>query len=149
MTWIARHTSTIEAVAAAVTALVAIAALVGITVQLDEADRVQKEQSARDAYRAHLALAASLPKFSRPQDVCFLLNSDDGGAYMAFVDHLLYSAEQMLAVAEDWEPTFVAQIDPHIDYICAPIAPQGATKETARMLSRIRQSSCPAQPTCQ
>lgn len=66
MSWLSRNAPSIEAMAAVVTALVAAAALVGVTVQLDEADRLQKEQSAREAYRAHLALAATLPQFALP-----------------------------------------------------------------------------------
>jgi len=149
MTWMSRHAPSIEAVAATVTALVAVGALVGVTVQLDAAERVQKEQSAREAYRAHLALAASMPQFARPMDVCALIASQDGGAYIAFVDHLLYSAEQMLAVAEGWETTFLDQIGPHRDYFCSVQRPVGDTDETALMLSRVQQSSCPAEPTCQ
>lgn len=149
MTRISRHAPSIEAIAATVTALVAVAALVGVTVQLDTAERIQKEQSAREAYRAHLALAASMPQFARPVDVCALMASRDGGAYIAFLDHLLYSAEQMLAVAQGWETTFVDQISPHSDYFCSAERPVGDTDETALLLSRFQQSSCPAEPTCQ
>jgi len=149
MTWLSRHAPSIEAIAATVTALFAIAALVGVTVQLDEAERIQKEQSAREAFRAHLVLAASLPQFSKPQDACALIGSPDSGAYVAFVDHLLYSAEQMLAVAEGWQITFVDQLNPHIDYLCSAVAPVGETTQTKLMLSRFRHSSCPAEPTCQ
>ena len=149
MTWLERNAASIEAVAATVTALVAVGALAGVFIQLNEADRMQREQSAREAYRAHLALAATLPNFAQPEDVCDLLRADNAGAYRAFVDHLLYSAEQMLVVADDWEPTFLEQIGPHRDYLCAVSAPIGETVETASMLSRFRQMSCPSEPTCE
>jgi hypothetical protein len=100
MRWLSCHAPSVEAVAATVTALVAVAALIGVKFQLDEADRLQKAQSAREA---HLALAATLPQFAQPGDACQLIQSDQAGAYSAFVDHLLYSAEQMLEVSEGWE----------------------------------------------
>ena len=89
MSWFNRNAHAIEACAAMLTALVAVAALIGVKVQLDEADRLQREQSAREAYRAHLAMTATLPDFADPQDGCELLASPNGGSYVAFVDHLL------------------------------------------------------------
>ncbi len=58
MSWLSRQAETIEAAAATLTALVAVAALIGVKFQLDETERLQKAQSARETYRAHLALAA-------------------------------------------------------------------------------------------
>lgn len=149
MTWLARNAPSIEAVAATVTALVAVAALIGVKFQLDEADRLQKAQSAREAYRAHLALAATLPQFAQPADACELIHSNQAGAYISFVDHLLYSAEQMLDVSEGWEETFLAQLTAHSDYICAEGGPTGETEDTARLISRFKGLSCPTVTTCQ
>lgn len=148
MSWISRHAPALEALAAVVTALVAVAALIGVKIQLDEADRIQRAQSAREAYRAHLALAATLPQFAGPSDVCRVLESDQAGAYAAFVDHLLYSAEQMLPISEGWEATFLAALEPHRDYLCAADAPAGETDETARLLERFRQARCGGGPAC-
>lgn len=148
MSWLSRNASSIEAAAALCTALVAVAALIGVKVQLDEADRMQKEQSAREAYRSHLALAATLPGFAEPGDACALLASDQAGSYAAFVDHLLYSAEQMLAVSEGWEPTFMAQLTSHEDYICSSEAPSGETEETAELLARFKAETCASTTSC-
>lgn len=148
MSWLKRHAPSIEAIAAAVTALVAVAALIGVKFQLDEADRLQKAQSAREAYRAHLALAATLPQFAQPEDACQLIQSDQAGAYTSFVDHLLYSAEQMLDVSEGWEETFLTQLEVHSDYICAADGPRGETEDTVRLISRFKSVSCPASITC-
>ena len=76
MTWLARNAASIEAVAATVTALVAVGAMAGVFLQLNEADRMQREQSASEAYRANLALAATLPNFAQPLGVCDLLRPD-------------------------------------------------------------------------
>ena len=148
MTWLSRNAPAVEAGAALVTALVAVAALIGVKIQLDEADRLQRAQSAREAYRAHLALAATLPDFARPRDGCGLIVSDRGGAYAAYVDHLIYSAEQMLEVAEGWQDTFLAHLLDHRDYLCAETGPEGETEGTERLLSRFRAMHCADAPTC-
>lgn len=149
MSWLSRNAPSVEAVAAAVTALVAVAALIGVKFQLDEADRLQKAQSAREAYRAHLALAATLPQFAQPADACQVMQSDQAGAYVSFVDHLLYSAEQMLEVSEGWEETFLTQLAVHGDYICAADGPTGETEDTIRLISRFKSLSCLSSPSCQ
>lgn len=148
MSWFSRHSGSIEAAAALCTALVAVAALIGVKVQLDEADRLQKEQSAREAYRSHLALAATMPRFAEPADACEVLASDQGGAYTAFVDHLLYSAEQMIVVSEGWERTFLERLESHRDYICSLIGPSGETEETAELLARFKAENCTTTPSC-
>ncbi|MEM7379084.1 MAG: hypothetical protein AAF460_16480 [Pseudomonadota bacterium] len=144
----ARHAAAIEAVAAAVTAAVAVAALVGVKLQLDANDTVQREQSARDAFRAHLVLAVEQPMFARPTDACVLIASDSGGGYAAFVDHLLYSAEQMLEVEVGWDKSFEALLRPHTDYLCSAEAPAGDTAATRDLLAGFRDAHCPVSPTC-
>ncbi|WP_424976600.1 hypothetical protein [Dinoroseobacter sp. S124A] len=148
MGWWTKHASGIEAMAALVTACVAIAALVGAKIQLDHADLVQREQSARDAYRAHLALAATRPEFARPIDACQLVQSDEGGAYIAFVDHLLYSAEQMLAVEEGWSLTFLDQLAPHQDYLCSLEGILPLEDGVAALMDRFTDAYCPVEPVC-
>jgi len=148
MKWLSRNAPSIEACSALVTASVAIAALIGVKVQLDETERLQKAQSAREAFRAHLALAATLPQFARPKDSCALVASTQGGSYIAFVDHLLYSAEQMLVVGEGWDATFLIELAPHKGYLCSEPAPIGATDETASLLNDFRQNNCTDQPAC-
>jgi hypothetical protein len=149
MSWWSRNAGSIEAGAATVTALVAVAALVGIKFQLDATDQLQQGQSARDAYRAHLSLASTLPQFARPEDACSLMSSKDGGSYEAFVGHLLYSAEQMLAIGEGWENTFLDELAVHTDYICSASSPHGATDETILLLSRFRADKCQVEPSCE
>lgn len=149
MNWLSRNAPSVEAVAAVITALVAVAALIGVKFQLDEADRIQKAQSAREAYRAHLALASTLPKYAQPSDVCSLLASDQAGAYAAFVDHLLYSAEQMLTVSEGWDETFFDQLVPHALYLCSVDAPFGETEEVTGLLQSFRDLTCTQQTLCE
>ncbi|MCK0149712.1 hypothetical protein MWU54_06735 [Marivita sp. S6314] len=148
MRWVSQHAPVIEAVAALVTALVAVAALVGVVIQLQAADQLSREQSARDAYRNHLALAATQPGFAQPQNACALMSGPNAKSYTAFVDHLLYSAEQMLAVEEGWDTTFLNALDPHAVYLCSEQSPDGADPNLAALLSRFWAERCDATPTC-
>ncbi|MEM7734120.1 MAG: hypothetical protein AAF280_15240 [Pseudomonadota bacterium] len=149
MSWLRRNAEVVEALAASVTALVAVAALVGVKFQLDEADRLQREQSAREAYRAHLALAATQPDFAEPQDGCALIASPKGGAYVAFVDHLLYSAEQMLPLYPTWEASFLSELEVHGDLMCSAYAPIGEIPETEQLITTFQTQTCEATPRCQ
>ncbi len=149
MSWLSRNAEAIEACAAAVTALVAVAALIGVKIQLDEADRVQREQSAREAFRAHLALAATQPAFAEPEDGCALLESNRGGAYVAFVDHLLYGAEQMLSLDQGWEDTFLGELEVHEELMCSAYAPTGDIPETVQLITRFQDQFCAATPSCE
>ena len=138
----------IEALAACLTALLALVALVGVKVQLDETDRLARLQSARDTYRGHLALAITTPEFAAPIDGCALLDGPKAVSYEAFVDHLLYSAEQSLSVEDGWDQAFLDQLAPHQAYVCSAQAPNGDTPEVTALLKRYRSESCPAMPTC-
>ncbi|MEZ5752241.1 MAG: hypothetical protein R3D60_09850 [Paracoccaceae bacterium] len=148
MNWIRSNAPVIEAIAAALTALVAVAALAGVKVQLDRTDALQRAQSARDAFRAHLALSVEHPAFTDPTDACALLTSDRAAAYGAFVEHLLYSAEQMLAIDEGWEPTFTALLPPHAAYLCATDDLSTYTPPLDGILLRFQAGACPATPAC-
>ncbi len=148
MKWFSRNANSIDAVAAMITALVAIAALVGIKYQLDAADLQQRTQSARDAYRSHLALASTSPTFANPTAACQLISGNKAGAYSAFVDHLLYSAEQMLEVEPGWEATFVEALQPHSHYMCSDFAPFGSTPEMKRLLGDFKGAQCAKVTAC-
>lgn len=148
MKWLRNNAAPVEAVAALITALVAVLALVGIKYQLDAADALQRAQSAREAYRAHLALAVAHPEFAGPP-ACAHLDPDTGAAYAAFVDHLIWSAEQMLAVEDGWSDTFRTQLEPHRDYLCTGQAPGGETDATDLLLKHLRVAICPTEPACE
>lgn len=146
MNRLAKHAPVIEAVAAVLTVVLALAALVGVKLQLDAADLTQQRQSARDAYRAHLALSIERPTLAAPADVCALAAGENGPAYSAFVDHLLYAAEQMLAVTDGWQPTFEQALVPHAPYLCSDL---GAYDEPlATLLARFRTQVCTGVTPC-
>lgn len=148
MTWLRRNAESIEAIAASITACVAIAAFSGVFLQLQEADRIQKNTAAREAYRGHLALATTQPAFAAPADSCTTLNSDQGGAYATFVDHLVYSAELMLAVDPSWDGIFIENLLPHAGYVCTGWADPGGPPELVALLAQFDGAHCAPDIAC-
>lgn len=148
MGWVKRQAEAIQALSALVTMLVALAALIGVKVQIDASDRAQALQSARGAYLAQQALAVQTPRFAQPDDACALLASPEGNAYEAFVTHLLFTAEQTLAVQQGWEPTFLSEFTPHAAYICTFADQLNTTDDMHALLARFRADHCASQPPC-
>ena len=148
MKWLSANASVVEAIAALITAAIAVLALVGVKYQLDAADDLQRAQSARDAYRSHLVLAVNNPKLASPKDACSLSEGEESAAYSAFVDHLLYSAEQMLEVEPGWETTFSSALEPHAPFLCSPEAPQASSAMLAEFLETFRGDICSKVPAC-
>lgn len=148
MRWLLRNAPAVEATAAVATVIVAVAALIGVKFQLDAADAVQKAQSARDAYRSHLALGTSHPAYAAPADACELLSGPEAGAYSAFVDHLLYSAEQMLDVEPGWDTTFSDALEPHSTYVCGEDDLRGSTEKMRLFLSEFKNTHCDPSVQC-
>lgn len=149
MIWISKNAVSIQAVAAVITAVVALVALIGINYQLDAADEVQRAQSAREAYRSHLALGVANQDYASPSNACDLLNGSRSGSYTSFVDHLLYSAEQMLEVESGWEPTFSDALAPHAAYICTADSSGGNSERMNEFLSQFRKDNCTTSNQCQ
>jgi hypothetical protein len=146
--WLKRNASAVEAGSALATAVVAIAALVGVKLQIDASDRAQALQSARSAYLAQQALSVQYPKFANPEDACALLASPDGAAYEAYVTHLLFTAEQTLAVQTGWERTFDYEMQPHATYICGNLEQINATAELHELMGSFAAAHCAAVPAC-
>ncbi|MGB7286036.1 MAG: hypothetical protein WBC71_03805 [Salaquimonas sp.] len=149
MGWLAKNGLAIQSIAAIFTAIVALGALIGVKIQLDAADRLQNLQSAREAYRSHLTLAIANPDLAAPDDVCVLLSSPKAVAYTAFVDHLLYSAEQMLEVEDGWESTFKEELEPHSQFLCPEQGAVGRTWEVNKLVSDIIKEQCTIVSACQ
>lgn len=149
MKWLNKNSKALSALAAIVTALTAILALVAVRYQLQATDAVQRAQSARDAYRSHLALSSTLPKFANPSSACALINGSSSGAYTAFVDHLLYSAEQMTSVERGWQATFLEALEPHAPYLCSKHAPPAGTPGLATLLENFKNENCTKVSACQ
>ncbi len=145
--WLERHVVAVQALATIATMLIAIAALVGVKAQIDAAARQQREQSAREIYREFLNLSVARPEFARP-DYCAIAGSPQEPAYEAYVDYLLYTAEQAIAADPAWDTTFARSLAAHRAYICAVNDWSDYGADVRRMIDRAGGSRCAAVPAC-
>jgi hypothetical protein len=146
--WLNRHAEALQALGALITSLAAVAALIGIKVQIDANARQQQEQSARDIYREFLNLSISKPEFADP-DYCAIKGSANAGAYEDYVEYMLYTADQLLAVSEGWEPTMEEHFGAHRDYLCEQQGWSDDSEKIQAMVSRFKAKQCRTEvPRC-
>lgn len=116
--WLDGHAGAIQALTAMLTVLIALGALVGVKLQMDASERLQREQSARDIYREFLNLSISKPEFATP-NYCAMTAEKDIAAYENYVEYMLYTADQTVAADPDWKRVFISSMGPHKDYLCS------------------------------
>lgn len=143
--WFDKHGAAIQGIGAIVTVFIAAAALVGVKIQIDAAARTQQTQSARDIYREFLTLSISKPEFAEP-DYCTIKDGPQAPAYHNYVDYLLYTSEQMLAVSPDWEPALSQHLAAHEQYICAIKDWSDYPDNVEAMVGRFRTKACKGLP---
>ena len=108
----------IETAAALVTALAALGALVFIPWQIAQNDRLQREQSAREIYREFLNITIQQAGVAS-QTACTVAPGAPAVAYSAYVEYLVYTAEQVVGIdADGWAPTMAARLAPHAALLC-------------------------------
>lgn len=90
-----------------------------IPVQIGEADRIQRDQTAREIYREFLNLTVQKPELAQA-DFCTMSDAKDIAAYGAYVEYALYTAEQMVASSPDWRAPMAGYLDDHLPYLCDP-----------------------------
>ena len=140
--WLERHGAAVQAVAAIATVLIALAALIGVKFQIDATARTQQEQSARDIYREFLNLSISKPEFADP-DYCAIAGTPQQAAYENYVEYLLYTSEQMLAVSPEWEGALSGHLEAHGHYLCGVSDWTGYPQNVEVMVAKVRAKICP------
>ncbi|MGC1495214.1 MAG: hypothetical protein WA790_05345 [Sulfitobacter sp.] len=147
MNWLTRHAAPLEALAALITACVAIAALVAIPWQIRATATLQAEQSARDIYREFVALSVQKPQFAEP-DYCALKgDAEQVTAYRYYVEYLLYTAEQVVEITDEWVPVMAGHLDQHTDFICDNTDWHGDTDRVKDLIT-IQRAQCTTAPVC-
>lgn len=139
--WFDKHASAVQGIAAILTALIALSALVGVKLQIDAAAKTQQEQSARDIYREFLNLSISKPGFSEP-DYCEIKGSPQEGAYRNYVDYLLYTSEQILSVAPEWEGALSEHLGAHEQYLCSVSDWSSYPENVEAMVTKVKGKAC-------
>jgi hypothetical protein len=116
--WLTRNAEPLEAVGALATAFAALTALVVIPYQVAQADRIQRDQTAREIYREFLNLTVQKPDLANA-DYCALQDRAQTTAYTAYVEYLLYTAEQMIDTSLDWRGPMASYLEDHMAYLCS------------------------------
>jgi hypothetical protein len=137
MGWLKTHAEAIGAAGAIVMALAAVAAAILVPMQIAANDRTSREQAAREIYREFLNITIQRPDLADPA-ACAPADPARARAYEAYVDYLLYTAEQVLDLSQDeWEETIAARLAPHRPYLCRFDADDLATM-TAPVAALVR-----------
>ena len=147
--WLRAQAPVIEAAAAVVTALAALAALILIPWQIAQNDRLQREQAAREIYREFLNITiqqASVASLT----ACSVQPGAQAQAYGAYVEYLVYTAEQVLAVdPEGWRETLFDRLTPHRAMLCLyDPADRAALDPAVAALIEDVAGDCQATPLC-
>ena len=132
--WFSKH-------AQAFGALFSAAALFGVLYQVYAADKAQQAQSARDIYREFVALT-----INKPELVTFEWSATapdkDRIAYEAYVEYLLYTSEQVIAVSPEWQQTMIGWFENHTAYLCTFTDLGAYTPEVQNLIMGIKAKSC-------
>lgn len=116
--WLIRNAQALGAIGALATAFAALTALVVIPYQVSQADRIQRDQTAREIYREFLNLTLQKPELANA-DYCALTDPKDRTAYVAYVEYLIYTAEQMIDTSPDWRTPMASYLGDHKSYLCS------------------------------
>lgn len=145
--WVNRNAEGLQAVGGFATAALALAALVVIPWQIGQADRIQREQGARDIYREFLNISIANPKLANA-DWCALTDANDKASYEAYVEYLLYATEQLVDVDAGWSAPMTTWMDDHDAFICARAQWDGYTPAVQALVERFKAEHCAAAPKC-
>lgn len=116
--WLTRNAEALEAVGAIATAFAALTALIVIPYQVAQADRIQRDQTAREIYREFLNLTVQKPDLASA-DYCAMKDTNQITAYAAYVEYLLYTAEQMIDTSPEWRGPMASYLGDHMAYLCS------------------------------
>jgi hypothetical protein len=147
MGWLSKNAEVVEAVAASVTAIMALAAIVGVGFQISANDELQAKQAARDTYRDFLRLSVE-QRAVASLDYCDIQNDADRVGYEAFVEHLLYTAEQVISYEESWTGEMDGLLGEHASYMCARTDWEFYIPEVAALIDRTIERHCAIQAPC-
>ena len=146
-TWIKANAHALEALGAVLVAVFALAALIGVKLQVDATSQLQKEQAAREIYSEFLALSVRQPALAAG-GYCDRRDATQIIAYENYVEYLLYTAEQVIDMDQDWETPIRQTMKRHGDYICARNDWTGYPTSVLQLIEDVRADQCVNQTAC-
>ena len=134
--WLIRNAEPLQAVGAIATAFAALTALVVIPYQVAQADRIQRDQTAREIYREFLNLTVQKPELASA-NYCALKDTTQISAYAAYVEYLLYTSEQMIDTAPEWRAPMASYLAAHMPYLCDPQNQDAQTPDIKDLIAEL------------
>jgi hypothetical protein len=144
--WLRRNSEALEALGGIATAFAALTALVVIPYQVAQADRIQRDQTAREIYREFLNLTVQKPDLATA-DYCALSDAGQKTAYTAYVEYLVYTAEQMVDTSPDWRAPMASYLEDHMAYLCSEGVWDGASPDVRELIADLA-LTCGAESRC-
>jgi hypothetical protein len=145
--WLEKNNKSIQSLTAIITVLLTLGAIIGVKIQIDAGEKMQRAQSARDIYRESINLSIQNPKLAL-MDYCKLSKSEDIVAYESYVEYLLYTAEQVIQVDRDWEVTMEEALLEHTSYLCSKKDFTTYSPDVVSLIEKIRAESCASAKPC-
>ncbi len=147
MSWLRHNGEALQGIGAILTALIAVVALAGVKFQIDAQEKVSREQAAREIYREFLALSIANPELADP-GTCPDFDDATSVKYDHYLEHLLYTAEEVMNANPEWEGTFTAAFATHGTAICSETDWSGYTTTVQTVVADVRQNICAKLPAC-
>ncbi len=144
--WLKRHSQALEGLGGLATAFATITALIVIPYQITQSDRIQRDQTAREIYREFLNLTVQKPELANA-DFCTLKDAAQTTAYTAYVEYLLYTAEQMIDTSPDWRAPMASYLQDHMPYLCSQGIWDAQSPDIRDLVAELA-LTCGAQATC-
>lgn len=144
--WLRRNSEALGALGGLATAFAALTALVVIPYQVAQSDRIQRDQTAREIYREFLNLTVQKPDLANA-DYCALTDPGQKTAYAAYVEYLIYTAEQMIDTSPDWRAPMASYLGDHMAYLCSEGVWDAQSPDVADLLAELG-LSCAAESQC-
>lgn len=144
--WLTRNAEPLQALGALATAFAAVTAVIVIPYQVAQADRIQRDQTAREIYREFLNLTVHKPELANA-DYCALRDAGQTTAYAAYVEYLIYTAEQMIDISPEWRAPMASYLADHMAYLCSQGVWDAQSQDIRDLMAELA-LSCEAEKQC-
>lgn len=131
-----------QGLAALGSALAVLAAVMGVLWQVRATEEAQRAQSARDIYREFIALTINKPELAATE-WSQALPAERRTAYAAYVEYMLYTAEQVIAADPEWTGPMRGWLEDHTAYLCSLPDFAGYTAAVEALALEVRAGACP------
>lgn len=147
MHWLRRNSEVLDAIGSFLTVFIAVAAIVAVKWQIDATDQTERQQSARDIYREHLALAIQYPTIALV-DYCDLPDEPSRLAYSAYAEHFFYTAEQLIELGDHWKHTISESLGEQESYLCSRNKWDDYPEDILTLIRAVQEERCSAIVAC-